>query len=48
MGTYYEYVCQEAKVPIDKGLRKELLEQNDKRIAEIESEIEDAEKNLGI
>lgn len=47
MGTYYEYVCQEAKVPIDKGLRKELLEQNDKRIAEIESEIEDAEKNLG-
>jgi 26S proteasome regulatory subunit N7 len=48
MGPFYEYACQEAGVPLDKGLLRELATKNEKRVKELEAEIEDAEKNLGL
>ena len=48
MGPFYDYVCREVKIPIDKGLQKDIADKNKKRISEIESEIDDAENNLGI
>lgn len=48
MGAFYEYVCQDSDVKMDKTLLKTLNEKNIKRIAEIDAEIKDAEENLGL
>lgn len=47
MGPFYEMVCKEANVKIDRALLKSLKDKNTKRLEEIDAEIKDAEENLG-
>lgn len=47
MGPFYELICQELDTQIDAKLLADLKAKNEKRIAEIEAEIKDAEENLG-
>lgn len=47
MGPFYEYICQDSDLKVDRTLLKNLLEKNTKKIAEIDAEIKDAEENLG-
>lgn len=47
MGPFYELVCNEANVKIDRALLQSLKDKNTKRLDEIETEIKDAEENLG-
>lgn len=48
MAPFYEYMCTSLKIPIDQALLDKLKEQNAKRLDEINKQLEDAEKNLGI
>jgi hypothetical protein len=48
MAPFYEYMCNSLKIPTDQALLVKLKEQNAKRLDEINKQLEDAEKNLGI
>ncbi|CAB3406726.1 unnamed protein product [Caenorhabditis bovis] len=47
MAPFYELVCADLKVPADAARLSQMKAENEKRIKEFDSEIEDAEKNLG-
>jgi hypothetical protein len=47
MAPFYMLIRNELGLPIDQKLMTEMKEKNDKKIAEIDNEIADAEKNLG-
>ncbi|VDK42499.1 unnamed protein product [Anisakis simplex] len=47
MGPYYKTVCDEVGAAINETLLNELKEKNEKRVKEMDAEIEDAEQNLG-
>lgn len=47
MGPYYKIVCDEIGAAINETMLCELKEKNEKRLKEIDAEIEDAEQNLG-
>lgn len=48
MGPFYETVCQETSMKIDRALLQNLKDKNAKRLGEIDAEIKDAEENLGL
>jgi 26S proteasome regulatory subunit N7 len=47
MAPWYEEVCAELNWTVDQGLLTEMKAANTKKIEELDSVIEDAEKNLG-
>lgn len=47
MAPFYQLVCTDFKVPVDAAQLATMKSANEKRIAEINAEVEDAEKNLG-
>ena len=48
MAPFYEQVCAHLNIPVDEALMKQLKEKNKMRLDEIDKQIEDAEKNLGL
>lgn len=47
MGPFYEEICTDLNWPLDQNLLKELKDDNEKKVTELDVAIEDAEKNLG-
>lgn len=47
MAPFWEYAASQLNIPIDKTKFQTLKGKNEKRLEEIDKEIEDAEKNLG-
>jgi 26S proteasome regulatory subunit N7 len=47
MGPYYQLVCSEMGIPIDKGLLEILKSKNKIQIEKVNAEIKDAEESLG-
>ncbi len=48
MGPFYQLVCDELSIPIDQALLAEMKAKNEKRLADVDAEIKDAEENLGM
>lgn len=47
MAPFYEDLCNDLKWPVDQSLLSQLKADNEKRIAELDAAVEDADKNMG-